>query len=157
MVKGEDLINNLIQYELFNKITKYILNDTLAIKRRIKKEEQYDFLKITNQLFSESYLIIKGIEDIKALKNHCLLLNRKFINLEHKFDIANFNQKLFKLCNSAELEKTYVCLEEKNLINNYNKYKKHIVNFTDNLKAHNPLVDAYYTWIIYNVFLFGQI
>ena len=67
------------------------------------------------------------------------------------FDIAQYNNVLFKNCDSAELEKSYICLEKANLTQKYNQYFDIIKKFTNN-KAHNPLIDAYYTWIIFNIY-----
>lgn len=147
-IKGDDL--NGKEYELFKKSIELILNDTDILARQIKEGDQIKFLRLTNKLFSKSYLIVKGLEDIKALKNHLLLLKQNSKKLVNYFDIARYNEMLFKKCNSAELEKTYLCLENLKLTNNYDEFKKIIMMFT-NMKAHNPLVDAYYTWIIFNI------
>jgi 2-polyprenyl-3-methyl-5-hydroxy-6-metoxy-1,4-benzoquinol methylase len=112
----------------------------------------YYSIKWLTKLFSKSYLIVKGVEDIKALKNHTILLNEEPVILTNYFDIAIYNEQLFKKCNSAELEKTFICLEKLNKTQLYNDYYQHIKTFT-NLKAHNPLVDAYYTWVIFNIYL----
>ena len=150
MIKGHDLSKS--DYELFKKIITLILNDKDSIQREINKDKQNIFIKLTNELFSKSYLIVKGVEDIKALKNHTILLNEEPVKLTNYFDIAIFNEQLFKKCNSAELEKTFICLEKLNKTQLYNDYYQHIKSFT-NLKAHNPLVDAYYTWVIFNIYL----
>jgi len=150
MIKGTDLSKP--DYELFKKIITLILNDKDSIQREINKDKQNIFIKLTNELFSKSYLIVKGVEDIKALKNHTILLNEEPVKLTNYFDIAIFNEQLFKKCNSAELEKTFICLEKLNKTQLYNDYYQHIKTFT-NLKAHNPLVDAYYTWVIFNIYL----
>ena len=151
IIYGNDLKKYHKQYKLFTKINNIILNDPLVIKRTITNHKL--FLKLTNELFIESYLIVKGIEDLKALKYHSMILNIK--SYDHSnfnyFDIAQYNNVLFKNCNSAELEKSYQCLEKSNLTQKYNQYFDIIKNFTNN-KAHNPLIDAYYTWIIFNIY-----
>jgi hypothetical protein len=149
VVYGNDLINYSNEYKLFKKIIKTIFNDELCLARTVTKPKE--FIKLTNIIFSESLLIVKGLEDIKALQSHGLFLNVKVnANFEY-FDIAKYNETLFKKCNSAELEKTYLCLEKLNYTQVFNKYLFKIKQIMD-LKAHNPLTDAYYTWIIYNVF-----
>lgn len=154
LVYGNDLINFKKEHKLFLEIINIILNDSTAMNRTIQKP--YEFIKLTNELFSKSFLIIKGIEDIKALKNHSILLNLKpQTNLKY-FDISKFNNTLFTKCNSAELEKTFICLEKMNLTQTYNEYYEIVKTFTKE-KAHNPLVDSYYTWIIYNIFLENKI
>lgn len=147
-IKGNDL--NGKEYELFKKSIELILNDPDSLSRQINEQLQIKFINLTNNLFSKSYLIIKGLEDIKALKNHSLLLNQNSKKLVNYFDIARYNEMLFKKCNSAELEKTYLCLENLNLTNKYDQFKQMIMMFTK-MKSHNPLVDAYYTWIIFNI------
>jgi len=147
-IKGDDL--NGREYELFKKSIELILNDSDSLSRQIKEYDQIKFLNLTNKFFSNSYLIVKGLEDIKALKNHLLLLNQNSKRLVNYFDIACYNKMLFKKCNSAELEKTYLCLENLNLTNKYDQFKQIIIMFTK-MKPHNPLIDAYYTWIIFNI------
>jgi len=148
MIKGYDLKDN--DYELFKKNIRLILNDSDCKSRQITENNQKEFIKFTNYIFSNSYLIVKGLEDIKALKNHTLMLNEISIKLNNFFDIAQYNNILFKKCNSAELEKTYLCLEKLNLTQQYSTYLSLINKFTS-MKAHNPLVDSYYTWLIFNL------
>jgi len=149
MIKGYDLIKLPKEYKLFTKNINLILNDSNIKFRQITKINT--FIKLTNKLFSISYLIVKGLEDIKALKNHTILLKQHYIILTHLFDISKYNQILFNKCNSAKLEDSYLCLQKMNLLKNYNKYYNIINKFTE-MKAHNPLVDAYYTFIIFIVF-----
>lgn len=148
-IKGSDL--NGKDYELFKKSTELILNDPDSVARQIRKEDEIKFINLTNNLFSKSYLIVKGLEDIKALKNHSLLLKQNSIKLTNYFDIAQYNTMLFEKCQSAELEKTFICLDKLGLTKPFSKYN--IIDSTK-MKAHNPLVDAYYTWIIFNIYLY---
>lgn len=147
-IKGSDLYNK--DYELFKKSTELILNDPDSVARQIRKEDEIKFINLTNNLFSKSYLIVKGLEDIKALKNHSLLLKQNSIKLINYFDIAQYNTMLFEKCQSAELEKNFICLDKLGLTKPFLKYN--IIDSTK-MKAHNPLVDAYYTWIIFNIYL----
>lgn len=154
MIKGYDLLKLPKEYNLFIENINLILNDIDVKNRQINDSKK--FIKLTNQLFLQSYLIVKGMEDIKALKNHTILLGEKYNNITHYYDIAKYNNILFKICNSAQLEKTYKCLENMNLTNDYNKYLDIINEFTE-MKAHNPLVDAYYTFIIFIVFKLNKV
>lgn len=149
-IKGSDLRDK--EYELFKKSTELILNDPDSIERQIRKNDELKFINLTNKLFSKSYLIVKGLEDFKALKNHSLLLRQNSIKLTNYFDIAQYNAMLFEKCQSAELEKTFICLDKLGLTKPFSKYNEIIMDFT-NMKAHNPLVDAYYTWVIFNIYL----
>jgi hypothetical protein len=148
MIKGYDLDET--EYILFKNNIDLILNDPILKSREIKQENQKKFIKVTNILFSKAYLIIKGLEDIKALRNHSLMLNEVSLKLINYFDIAIYNNYFFKNCNSAELEKSYLYLDKLNLTKPYEKYLEKIKIFSE-LKAHNPLIDAYYTWIIFNI------
>jgi len=148
LVYGNDLVNYREEYKLYKKMLSVIFNDEGSLARTI--ELPNEFIKLTNKLFSQSYLIVKGIEDFKAIKNHGLLLNVDFDDTFDYFDIAKFNQILFEKCDSAELEKTYLCLEKLNHTKIFDKYLSAIKEHVD-LKAHNPLTDAYYTWIIFTV------
>lgn len=149
MIKGYDLIKLPKQYKLFVKNINLILNDTDVKFRQIIETNK--FINLTNKLFSMSYLIVKGLQDIKAIKNHTILLKENHIELNNYFDISKYNKILFDKCNSAKLENTFLCLYKMNLLNDYNKYYNIINEFTE-MKAHNPLVDAYYTFIIFIVF-----
>lgn len=153
-INGYRLRKNKLQYDLFIKIINNVFNDKDYKKRLITND--FEFMKLTNILFSESYLIVKGKEDFKALNNHLLLLNIKPLECKHYFDIAIYNNFLFKKCESAELEKTYNCLDKLNFTKTYDKYFKIIQDFCK-FKPHNPLVDSYLTWIIYNIFLLNKI
>jgi hypothetical protein len=151
IIFGSDIKKFNKEHEIFVKIINIIFNDPLVIQRTINNHKL--FLKLTNELFIQSYLIVKGIEDLKALKYHSMILNIKSYDYTDfsYFDIAQYNNILFTKCNSAELEKSYICLEKLNLTQKYDKYFEIIKQFT-NYKAHNPLIDAYYTWIIFNIY-----
>ena len=90
---------------------------------------------------AESSITIPGV---------VFVIDTGFVKLKY-FDIAQHNKILFDKCDSAELEKTYLCLQKMNLTQKYNKYSDIINKFTK-MKAHNPLTDAYYTWVIFNIF-----
>jgi hypothetical protein len=148
-------LKDKIKHDLFVKIINNIFNDKEYKKRLII--DDVNFMKLTVKLFNKSFLIVKGEEDFKALNNQLVLLNvkKKFI-FKNYFDIAFFNNFLFKKCGSAELEKSYYCLENLGFTKTFNKYLEIIITFTK-LKAHNPLIDSYLTWIIYNIFSLNKI
>lgn len=154
-INGYKLKKNKKQYTLFTQIINNIFNDKEYKKRLI--EEDGEFMKLTNILFNQSYLIVKGNEDFKALNNHMKLLNITPLPFDNYFDIAIYNNILFQKCKSAELEKSYVCLEELNLTQSFDEYASIIEKFTGEFKAHNPLVDSLMSWIIYNIFILGKI
>jgi hypothetical protein len=148
-IKGYDLIKYPKEYNLFKTNIHLILNDKDVKNREI--DDSKKFIYLTNKIFSSSYLIVKGEEDIKSLKNHSILLKENYNQSLKYFDIAQHNKILFDKCDSAELEKTYICLQKMNLTQKYNKYSD-IINKFIKMKAHNPLTDAYYTWVIFNIF-----
>jgi len=154
-INGYKLKKNKKQHSLFTQIINNIFNDKKYKKRLIK--DDVEFMKLTNVLFNKSYLIVKGQEDFKALNNHMQLLNIKPLSFDNYFDIAIYNNFLFQKCQSAELSKSYVCLEELHLTQAFNEYASVIEKFTGDFKAHNPLVDSYMTWIIYNIFILKKI
>ena len=149
-INGYSLLKKKKQYNLFIQIINNIFRDTDYKERLIEDDKK--FMKLTNKIFNNSYLIVKGTEDFKALNNHLILLKIKPLLFNNYFDIAIYNNVLFNQCNSAELSKTYECLDKLNLTYNFELYLKIINEFT-NLKPHNPLVDAYLTWIVYNIFI----
>jgi len=154
-IYGYKLRKNKKQYVLFTQITNNIFNDKLYKKRLIKND--IEFMKLTNILFNKSYLIVKGREDFKALHTHLNLLNIEPLPYNNYFDIAIYNNFLFTKCKSAELSKSYICLEELNLTKSFDEYIKIIQIFTGDFKAHNPVIDSYLTWIIYNIFILKKI
>jgi hypothetical protein len=153
-LNGNDLQNHPKEFNLFKKMMNIVLNDKESNNRLVKDDSI--FINLTNKLFSNSYLIIKGLEDIKSLVIHSKLLNLKPIEFKNYFDISIYNNILHNKCDSAELKKNYDCLEELHLTHDYDGYLEIIKKLTK-LKAHNPLVDAYMTWIIYNIFLVKKI
>ena len=156
LIYGYDLVKYKYEHTLFFQIQNLVLNDPDNLARTLPKSKEKHFIDLTNILFGKSFLIIKGMEDIKALKNQSML-NKLNTDTHFKyFDIATYNSILFSKCNSAELEKTYTCLTDLNYTQMYHKFSN-IINKFSKMKAHNPLVDAYYTWIIYNIFLLNNI
>ncbi len=113
--------------------------------------------------------IIKGGEDIKAIVNHHNMLNYKTYNSSYKIqdiksimksiniiDIAEYNSEIYKKCGSAKLLESYECLindkdyihKESNIVST-----KILQKFMNNeIRAHNPLVDAYYTLNVFIMF-----
>lgn len=137
--------------KVFDKVWQLYLNDTYVIERTININNKW--LKAFIDILTNSTLLVKGNQDIIAINN--LLKKYKFKPINDNlfiFDIAIFNESLRKLCNSAELEKTYWCLLEHNLVTNIisETIKKIFSNLVikDKVLAHNPLVDAYFTFVV---------
>jgi hypothetical protein len=146
--------NNLLdELNSFNKINELILNDEAHNTRYIDKLHLTGFLKLLNKIFLNSYLITKGIEDFKAIKNHSILFNINIdASLYSYYDIAKHNEKIFNLCKTAELKSSFDCLTTKKLTDKYYIFYEKLKKFIK-IKAHNPLVDALFTLILFNIFI----
>lgn len=137
----------------FNKIKSIYLNDYYIKSILLDQEQHHIIINNLNMVFSNGLNIVKGLEDIKALQNHNILLNEHYKKIENIIDIAEYNNKIYQLCGSAKLYESYLCLKntfgdpDKNILNVLKKWME------SNFKPHNPLVDAYYTlqvFILYN-------
>jgi hypothetical protein len=101
-----------------------------------------------------SLLMVKGNMDLIAIDN---LMKKYNLPILPKtiivYDIAYFNDIFRKLCESAQLENTYNCIIEKNLLDSefntdYKNIFQSLVLIDKKLIAHNPLVDSFYTLIV---------
>lgn len=155
------LIQNLNSNNSFKKINKIYINDKYIKNILIDIPNHKNVINNINLIVSNNNClnIIKGLEDIKALNNHNLLLNGCNNNVlqDNIIDIADYNSKIYKLCNTAKLYESYLCLNKEIKYNNEsnNKIIKELKKYmSNNFKPHNPLVDAYYTlqvFILYNM------
>jgi len=160
--------NKKVQFEQIMKIyfeDKYIKSILVDVYNHNMVISSFYNLVINNRGIN----IIKGGEDIKAIINHYYMLNYKTYNSSYKIqdiksiirsiniiDIAEYNSEIYKKCGSAKLLESYECLiNDKNYIHEEsNKVSTKILNkFMDNeIRAHNPLVDAYYTLNVFVMF-----
>jgi len=162
------------QDDKFKKINELYLEDPYIKKILINKDKQKDLINIYYDVIYSNYCIniIKGEEDVLALKNHFILINDQFhsksIHIHSKksinyIDIANYNDKFYSVveCNSAKLYETYLCLFNPNNDDKYYSFltanepfkqilENELIKFTSDIKPHNPLSDAFYTL---NVFI----
>lgn len=138
------------EYNIYRSIMKLIIYDKQVRLRTIKKVKK--FLNCISILFNDSLLIIKGDLDIIAFKNHAKYYGLELKNKYKTYDIALHNEEFHKLCNSAELKEDYDCLVRFNKDNFVEKYKYYLDKLSEfiHYKAHNPLVDGYLTWVIFN-------
>lgn len=93
--------------------------------------------------YSESMIIVKGKYDIESLENAAHLYGFKYMKPAGIVDIADWNSESKKLCNSAKLEKTYLCVKDK-----FNSEIKEIEKALPLGKAHDPSADAAMTLLI---------
>lgn len=144
--------------KLFNKIFNLYINDSYIKSIEIPTKNHanliYYFIDIVK--YNKCLNIIKGFEDLKALNNHGLLYNcikENIINNNNikYIDIADYNDILYQKCSSAKLYDTYIYLMRDNLNENWSKKTNKIIKdyMKLNMKPHNPLVDAYYTLMVY--------
>jgi hypothetical protein len=138
--------------ENFYKIWNLYLEDKYVKKRTIIPTKEW--LKSLYNTLTSSLLMVKGNMDIIAINN---LMKQYNLPMLPKtiliYDIAFFNDIFRKLCNNAQLENTYYCIIEKNLLDpelnkDFKQIFKSLVLNDKKLIAHNPLVDSFYTLIV---------
>jgi hypothetical protein len=136
----------------FHKIWDLYLHDKYVKGRTIKPTKEW--LSSLYETLSSSLLMVKGNMDLIAINNlmkqYDLPILPKKITV---YDIAFFNDIFRQLCNNAQLETTYHCIIEKNLLDpelnqDLKKLFKSLVLIDKKLIAHNPLVDSFYTLIV---------
>jgi len=142
---------------VMKQIASYYWNDP-AVMRRVKltldKERQFfdQFENLTNN----TVFVIKGMMDIVAIHNMGKLIanaksgnyNHSLINIRSYYDIENFNGVSSRFFKSAQLEITYHNLlmigpVDHDINNIFNK-----INESIGKKAHNPVVDSYFTFVV---------
>ncbi len=99
----------------FNKIWNLYLQDKYVKERTL--EPNIEWLMSLYETMTNSLLMVKGNMDLIAINNlmkqyNLPILPKKIV----VYDIAFFNNIFRKLCNNAQLEKTYYCIIEKNLL-----------------------------------------
>ena len=138
----------------FWQMWKLYLTDTWVCRRQVAPLNR-QWVCFFHKLLQQGTCVVKGDMDIIASNN--LFQLHRLPKLHSPalclYDIANFNPFLFKLCGSAKLEDTVICLFEKGLVSRklqqaLNTLQNMLVLQGNSLSAHNPLVDAFYTLII---------
>lgn len=136
----------------FLKIWELYLQDKHVKDRTIKPTQKW--LLSLYKTLSTSLLMVKGNMDLIAINNLMKQYNLSVLPKKiFVYDIAFFNDIFRKLCNNAQLENTYNCIIEKNLLDPELKQDlknifKSLVLIDKKLIAHNPLVDSFYTLIV---------
>jgi hypothetical protein len=115
----------------------------------------YDIVEISSfyyKISKYSTLLVKGNRDIESMKNIITLTNYKYdtnysIRYVNKVDIESFNN-IFKIkTGSAKLEDNY-----KSVIKTKDSMIKKLLDELEKIhsmkKAHNPLVDALFTFVV---------
>lgn len=140
----------------FYKIWRLYSNDSWVKLRKTHIDSEW--CKAFHDLVEQSTSIVKGNMDIKAINNLFHLASVTPLNRNKMWvvDIAEYNPILFKICGSAQLENTVRCLFQKSKVNidmsrqfNTLRLKLCLQNTdTDEIIAHNPLVDSFFTLIV---------
>jgi hypothetical protein len=134
----------------FKQMWKLYLNDPLVKQRMLYPSKKW--LLSFRHVLENSLLIVKGMNDIIAIDH--LFESKKIDKIQDKvqtLDIAVYNGAFRETCKSAELEKSYWCIINNNLMDPdmkpilKNIYQSLVVK---EVTAHNPLVDAFYTLIV---------
>jgi len=125
--------------KLLKKAIKIYENDPYIKKHHKSHSWIKDFL----ELFPKSTIVIKGLEDIKAIENLCILKGYEYKEPKKIVDIARWNKKFKKYCGSAKLEQTFLCIKE-----NLDSEISEILDHLPKGNAHNPLMDSTMTLII---------
>lgn len=134
----------------FKKMWNLYLTDPLVKSRMLRPNRKW--LYALKQILENSLLVVKGMNDIIAIDNLLHLFKiEKIQDKVQTLDIAVYNGPFRETCKSAELEKTYKCIINNNLMDSDMKpMLKNIYQnlHTDEILAHNPLVDAFYTLVV---------
>lgn len=133
--------------ELLPEDTHQILLDSLKLYKEdpnIKTAHKpTSWLKTFLKEYSESLIIVKGTNDIDALKNACLLNNIEYLEPKQVYDIAEWNLTSRKKCGTAKLEGTYNCI-----LPELDKEIKELTKVLPLGEAHDPSSDAAMTLIV---------
>jgi hypothetical protein len=126
-------------------------NDSQVKKRLV---DPVEYLNKLNLYLKEGILIHKETTDLEALRNASQYYNVP-LQIQTKFDIAVFNNKLSKVAKSPNLHNSYLYLYDEKIKKNHNMLKYHdklidlINKKMPKFRPHNPLVDAFMTIFVY--------
>jgi hypothetical protein len=139
--KKLDHIQNEIQNKGLNlaKESVSIYNKDPIVKSAHKPPS---FYKTFMKLYEESLIVVKGTQDIDALKNACTLYNIDYTEPKGVYDIAEWNPEAHKKCGTAKLEGVYKCLKTE--LKEFKSFEKMLPVG----KAHDPRSDAAMTFLI---------
>jgi hypothetical protein len=152
-----NLFNNRLSgkyRDAFNTIMNLYKNDDLVKKRNVNPKQ---YLEKLREYLSNMTLVHKENMDIIALNND---LRKYDVPVKHKLyhkDIADYNDILIKKYNTAKLYESY-----QHLKNDYILHDTALKEFDEKLheilqtkipilKAHNPLVDSFFTVLVFFV------
>jgi hypothetical protein len=136
-----------VHESVLNKNQKSLLLDAIKIYKNdlnVKKRHQpFSWINKFMKIYEKSVIIVKGHEDINALKNLCKIKNFNYKDPLKIIDIANWNKKSRLVCGSAQLENTFRCIIPK-----LDHETKEVAKQLDFDEAHNPMTDASMTLVV---------
>jgi hypothetical protein len=88
-------------------------------------------------------IVVKGTNDLDALKNGAQYYGFKYRQPKDITDIAEWNDTSYIKCKTAKLQGTYLCIE-RNLDPETQKLAKHLPLE----QSHNPMTDASMTLLV---------
>lgn len=143
-LEGSNLLKN------FNKIHELYWNDKLVIERLKLIEGKYEeFMQLFNLLSKDAILVVKGKMDLIAMKNTANIINPKItMNINKLYDIETFNGFSKMHFGSSQLENTYRSLIETNIYKGSVKMIFTKIGKSIGEKAHNPVVDSFFTIVV---------
>lgn len=148
------LIKDYRNSKLFKKIYNIYIHDPYIVQILVDVNNHRQLINSFIQMVKQCLNIVKGMEDIKALNNHGLLYDRNCIshdllNIDY-IDIADYNEEIHFRCASAKLYESYICLM-RDVTSDWHSETNTIMKtyMSNDMKPHNPLVDAYYTLSVF--------
>ncbi len=143
-LEGSNLLKN------FNKIHELYWNDKL-VKERLKLiDGKYEeFMQLFSLLSKDAILVVKGKMDLIGMKNTANIINPKIqMDLNKWYDIETFNGFSKMHFGSSQLENTYRSLIETNIYKGPIKILFTKIGKSIGEKAHNPVVDSFFTIVV---------
>jgi hypothetical protein len=126
------------------------LSDSLVEARTMTNENTKKFLTYFEKVQQKSTLLVKGKNDIDAICNNLVLFNiRESCSLHRSniYDIEIFNSFSRKFFGSAKMYDTFIGFTKTKEYGEIEGSVKKIIKDTE-LRAHNPVFDAYITLVI---------
>jgi hypothetical protein len=130
-------------FKIYNTIYNNIFNNPFYTNSFV---EPNSFFLLISNIFINTTLIVKGMEDINTINNHMFIYNFNSIHNNIIFDIAKLNNLFIKLINSATLENSFnYVIKINNSLQHFNSNSP----FHDFPFPHNPVFDSWMTLVVF--------
>jgi hypothetical protein len=127
-----------------------LLKDSLKIYNsddHIKKNHKPpSWIKQFMEVYSKSFVIVKGTSDIEALENMCRIHKYEYKPPAGVYDVAEWNLQSRKRCRTAKLEGTYDCIKKD--VDDRLSNGKRLRDILPMERAHEPTTDASMTLLV---------